>query len=181
MNWWAGTGAETPGTEPMELPARKKLRLREYDYSQNGAYFVTICTKHREHILSRIEPCVGPDALIGPLVRLTTVGEIVEKYIKSTETAYPSVRIEHYVIMPNHVHLLVRLTGKGPMGASGPTLFRIVKAVKGLSTRAAKREIWQDNYYEHIIRDENDFLACWQYIENNPAQWAEDEYYGGTP
>lgn len=166
----------------MELPKRKHIRLPDYDYSRNGAYFVTVCTKNRSHILSQV--VVGPDALIGPYVQLTETGRIVEQIILRTEQAYPLVKVEHYVIMPNHIHLLLTLNS-GPVRAPGPTkgeyspaLPQIVKALKGLTTRVVKCSIWQSGYYEHIIRDENDFLARWQYIDQNPARWAEDEYYG---
>ena len=74
---------------------------------------------------------------------------------------------------------------RGPMGASGPTVPRIIKALKGLVTREAGHRVWQDNYHEHIIRDDNDFLLHWRYIDQNPARWNEDEYYaetaGGAP
>ena len=168
----------------MEFPVRKHIRLKEYDYSQNGAYFVTICAAGRECIFSDITHPVGPDALIGPTVRLTEIGRVVERYIQSTKEAYPTVRMEHYVIMPNHIHLLLTLEN-GPMGASGPTLPRIIKALKGMVTREIGRTIWQDKYHEHIIRDDNDFLLHWQYIDQNPARWGEDEYFtqnaGGAP
>ena len=160
----------------MEYPTRKHVRLKDYDYGQSGAYFVTICTRDRRSILSQVVPPVGPDAPIGPRVRLMEIGRVVERYIESTQTAYPAVKIAHYVIMPNHVHLLICLAGDGPMGASGPTLARIVKALKGLTTREAGQKIWQDGYYEHIVRNEQDYLEIWQYIEQNPARWAEDEY-----
>lgn len=169
-------------SEVMEQPQRKHVRLRDYDYGQNGAYFVTICTQGRRCVLSEISSLVGPDALIGPhaALTLTEIGQIVEGYIQSTEAAYETVKIEHYVIMPNHIHLLVRLTNGGPMRASGPTLSTVVKALKGLVTRKLGYKIWQNGYHEHIIRDDNDFLNHWQYIDNNPARWAEDEYFGGS-
>ena len=73
----------------------------------------------------------------------------------------------------------------GPIGVSDPTLPRIIKALKGMVTREIGRTIWQDNYHEHIIRDDNDLLLHWQYIDRNPARWSEDEYYaenaGGAP
>ena len=160
-----------------EFPRRKHSRLKEYDYSLGGAYFVTICTKDRKCILSKVD--VGPDALIGPSVILTNVGEIAEQYIKNTEMVYPGIIVEHYVIMPNHVHILLRIeTGeRGPMRASGPTVGVIIKGIKGMTTRALGHSVWQEKFHDHVIRDENDFLNHWQYIDSNPARWAEDEYY----
>ena len=168
----------------MDLPVRKHVRLKEYDYSRNGAYFVTVCAAGRACIFSDVLHPVGPDALIGPAVQLTELGRVVERYIQSTPKAYPGVKVERYVIMPNHIHLLLTLE-RGPMGASGPTVPRIIKALKGLVTREAGHRVWQDNYHEHIIRDDNDFLLHWRYIDQNPARWNEDEYYaetvGGAP
>ena len=82
----------------VDYPKRKHVRLKDYDYSQAGMYFVTICTKDRQRILSRIVTPVGPDAPIGPQVRLTEMGHVVEKYILSMNTAYQRVKVEHYVI-----------------------------------------------------------------------------------
>ena len=161
----------------VDYPKRKHVRLKDYDYSQAGMYFVTICTKDRQRILSRIVTPVGPDAPIGPQIQLTEMGHVVEKYILSMNTAYQRVKVEHYVIMPNHIHLLIHLTGSGPMGASGPTVPQVVKGLKGLTTRELGRTIWQSGYHEHIIRDDNDFLNHWTYIETNPARWTQDEYY----
>ena len=154
----------------MELPARKHIRLKEYNYAADGAYFITICTQDRVCLFSLpvgATPCGRPD-----LAR-----SIAEKWMKKIPEKYPEVRVEKFVVMPNHIHLLIGLQN-GPMGASGPTLPQIIKAIKGMVTRSIGHTIWQDNYYEHIIRDENDLLIHWQYIEPNPACWADDPYYG---
>ena len=160
-----------------EAPVRRHSRLKGFDYSQSGAYFVTICTKDRESSLGRI--VVGPDALIGPSVQLSAVGGVVERHVLAMEQVYPSVVLGHYVIMPNHIHLLLCFTqpGSGPMRASGPTLGGVVRGLKGLTTRAAGRSLWQSSYYDHIIRDEGDYLAHWRYIEENPVRWVQDEYF----
>ena len=101
----------------MELPKRKASRLPEYDYSTPGAYFVTICTHNRQCILSDI--IVGADAPGGPQPRLTDAGRVVEQYILSTERI-PGFYVEKYVIMPNHVHLILRLEGGPPSASDGP-------------------------------------------------------------
>lgn len=168
----------------MELPKRKQIRLPDYDYSQNGAYFVTVCTAYRKPILSKITHTVGRDDLGAPYVEsyLMPFGKIVERYIRSISEAYPGVLVEKYCIMPNHIHLLlmVQTNELRRAGSSRPTqlLPRIITALKRFSNRDAGEKLWQAGYYEHIIRDENDFLARWQYIDQNPARWAEDEYYG---
>ena len=88
-----------------EPPKREHPRLKNYDYAQTGAYFVTFCTKDRKNILST----VGRGALAPPPVTLTPYGKIVDELIRNIPLVYPGTFLEHYVIMPNHVHLLLRL------------------------------------------------------------------------
>ena len=104
----------------MDLPKRKLIRLRAYDYSAPGAYFVTICTHDRRCILSSI--AVG-EGLAPPAVALTPIGQIVEEQIQAIPARYPAIGIEKYVIMPNHVHLILTVTESGgPPRASAPTM-----------------------------------------------------------
>ena len=158
------------------MKTRKPLRLPGYDYSGAGGYFVTFCTKGREHLLSSIR--VGPDALIGPQVELSRIGELVDGAIQSANRAYENVSIPCYVIMPNHVHLLITMEG-GPMGASGPTLGMIVRGIKTKVSRTLGYSVWQEKFYDHVIRGGEDCLRVWEYIDTNPAKWREDEYYAG--
>ena len=153
------------------LPTRRPRRLPEYDYGANGAYFVTVCTEGKRCILGHV---VGGDAHIAPHTALSEYGRIVERYIKTI----PGIDV--YAIMPNHVHFVVTIgVENGPMWASAPTqtLGSLVRSFKTLVTKTAGRKIWQRNYYDHIIRTEADYLRIWQYIDENPACWAEDEYY----
>lgn len=157
-------------------PGRRQLRLPEYDYSQAGCYFITVCTAGRRCLLG----AVGRDDLGAPSVRLTPYGKIVEQYICSIPAAYDTVQIDQYVIMPNHIHLLLWIrTGSGAPGSSRPTQMvpRIVAALKRFTNRDAGIKLWQPSFYDHIIRDENDFLRIWTYIAANPSKWAEDRYY----
>ena len=157
-----------------EPPKRKHPRLKNYDYAKTGAYFVTFCTKDRKNILST----VGRGALAPPLVTLTPCGKIVDELIQKIPLVYSRTFLEHYVIMPNHVHLLLRLErGHGGAGAPRPTVSAIVGGIKSLSTRKIGTTIWQPSFYDHVIRDDNDFLRIWTYINTNPAKWAEDRYY----
>ncbi len=156
------------------LPKRNHPRLKAYDYSQNGCYFVTVCTDRRRELLCT----VGRGDLTPPSVELTPWGKIVERYIRGMETAYPHITVEHYAIMPNHVHLL--LTFSQPCGgvrSRRPTaLPMVIRGWKGLITREIGQSIWQTSFYEHIIRTQQEFEEIWQYIDENPAAWAEDEY-----
>ena len=172
----------------MELPVRKHVRLKEYDYSRNGGYFVTVCTKDRRNILSDV---VGR-GLAPAEIRLTDCGQLVETELFALSVRYGFVRVEKYVIMPNHVHVLL-MFGSGTAGAiPRPTLMQVIGTFKSLSTRrwnekagTGGEKLWQSGYHEHIIRDDNNFLLHWQYIDQNPARWGEDEYYaenaGGAP
>ncbi len=147
---------------------RKPNRLKNYDYSSQGAYFITICTLDRKCTLSHI---VGGDALIAPQTNLTHFGEIAREYIESMPG------IDKYVIMPNHIHLLIAIDG--PMKASAPTISvpNLIRSFKVLVSKEIGQSIWQRSYHDHIIRDEEDYLNHLQYIENNPAKWSEDKYY----
>ena len=121
---------------------------------------------------------VGRDALVPPQVSLSVFGKIVQKYIEKSGSVYDGVFVDHYAIMPNHVHLLLRMEHTdGGTGASRPTAIKIVKAIKSLSSREIGHSIWQTSYYDHVIRNQKDYDETWTYIENNPAQWADDEYY----
>ena len=156
-------------------PIRKKNRLADYDYSQPGAYFITICARNRKCIFSTI---VGADAHIGPQIALTPTGMVVEKYIRSIPG------IGAYVIMPNHVHMILHISAtnllQGPMWASAPTqanVSSLIRSFKILVSKELGQSIWQRSYYDHIIRDEQDYLIKLQYIMENPARWLDDDYY----
>ena len=148
-----------------DLPRRKANRLGQYDYDQAGCYFITLCTRDRQRILSHI---VGDDAHIVP----TPIGQVLEKYIRSAP------EVETYVIMPDHVHLMIRLEN-GPMWASAPTEHRprhnriasIVRSIKVLTSKEIGLSIFQRSYYDHIIRNEQDYTEVWEYIRDNPAKW----------
>ena len=158
----------------MNFPKRKVLRLKEYDYSQTGGYFITFCTENRAPVLSGIT--VGKAALRLPQVELTEYGRITEKYIQNISVAYPHISVENYVIMPNHVHLLL-LVGDGGQGAARPTVSAVVRSIKALVRKETGKSLFQNSFYDHILRDEQDFLIHWDYIETNPGKWAEDEYH----
>lgn len=156
------------------MKERKHPRLKGYDYSQPGAYFITMCTQNRQRILSRV--CVGPDALIGPHVELTDLGRLTDEAVRSAEKAYSNVKIPCYVIMPNHVHLMIVITADGPMGASGPTTGTAVRSIKTKVSRAAGKSVWQAGSFDHVVRNRDDYIQICEYILANPARWAEDKY-----
>ena len=167
----------------MEYPKRKKNRLGYYDYNQNGAYFITICTNDRKCILSRI---VGGGVLDASATHLSDLGTIVERRIWEMNRVYPDVQTVKYVIMPNHVHLLVCIdrsehrAGYGRSRTPSPTnavIPRYVSTFKRLCNREFGKDIWQRSFHDHIIRDEAHYQLIWQYIDTNPARWQQDCFY----
>ena len=131
----------------MDRPVRKPLRLKNYDYSAPGAYFITICTREKECVLSRI--LVGAGVLDGPAVQLSDIGQIIVATIREVERHTTRVVIDRYVIMPNHIHFLVQIPEKGPSGTPAPTNAVIpwfVSTFKRLSNKRCGQSLWQRSY-----------------------------------
>jgi putative transposase len=162
----------------MENSRRKNMRLEQYDYSVPGAYFVTICTSGKARILSSVS--VGAGVLDGPRILLTKYGQMVEARLLEMNKVYAQTQTKRYVIMPNHVHLLIMVSGAS--GTPPPTrenqlIPLYISTLKRMTNKAAGRQLWQRGYYDHIIRGSADYETKWRYIDENPAKWAEDEYY----
>ncbi len=163
----------------MEYKNRKNPRLNDYDYSQNGCYFVTICTKDRQRIFCNI---VGRDDLGTPnyIIQLTSNGEIADRYIKSILKHYKNVLVHKYVIMSDHIHILLSLTNdecceknsNGVPGSSRPTdLSQIIGVLKRLINKEIGKNVFQASFNDHIIRNEEDYITRCNYIENNPLKY----------
>lgn len=177
------------------FPRRKQLRLKEYDYSQEGYYFITICTQNRLQILSKIiddyipniKP-VGADSISAQNIKLTSVGKLIERVYLNLEKEFPNIKLHDYVIMPNHMHGIIEICDRAEMD-SAPTINRIIQSFKRHSTieyikgvkkgiyKPFDKRIWQRNYYEHVIRNEKEYYLIKQYIQNNPLNWEKDKYY----
>ncbi len=145
------------------LPQRKQTRLSNYDYSQQGTYYVTICTQGRKPVLSRI---VGEEAGIV----LLPSGLVVEKYIKNAH------EVTKYVIMPDHIHMIVELDSGEKWETTVHQRKRnriasIVRSIKTLTTKEIGISLFQRGYYEHVIRNQQDYDETWEYIDNNPRKW----------
>ena len=174
----------------MEKYDRHSIRIKGCDYSSNGLYFLTICVQDRRQLLGNIKE---------DIMEINDTGEIVRQEWLSIEQRFPVV-LHEYTIMPNHFHAIIELVGAGLCSARicdikemdkraeqspAPTLGDIVCAFKSLSTKRYNRynnnkygcHLWQRNYYEHIIRNFNDYdrIAC--YIRHNPGRWKEDMFY----
>ncbi len=165
-------GAHYIKGDHMDLPNRKTMRLKEYDYSTPGAYFVTICTKDKQKILGDV---VGEGLCALPKVILTDIGTKIDAAIRYINTAYETVSVDKYVVMPNHIHMLVCITDTG--GRGGPPLQHVIGRMKSYTTHQHGVVLWQKSFYDHIIRDKHDYDAIWRYIDENPAKWNEDEFF----
>ena len=168
-----------------EIHHRRSIRLREYDYSQAGAYFVTICTWQKE--------CLLGDVVNGEM-RLNEFGGIVDREWHKTPRIRKEIELDSFVVMPNHIHgiIIINDTGndKRNVGANGRSPLRMkpkslssfIAGFKSIVTKTINQNrntpsmpLWQRNYFERVIRNENELHAIRQYIINNPLQWDMDE------
>ncbi len=164
---------------------RHSIRLRDYDYRQEGAYFVTVCTADRGELFGNINDTME--------MCLNEYGKIVGESWAGLAERYPYVVLDAWVVMPNHLHGILLITDKGGSPTEGgsrtaPTerkpLGRLIGAFKTMSAKVINQQrdtpgapVWQRNYYEHIIRNEAGLNAIRQYIQSNPANWRQDNLY----
>ena len=146
--------------------------MQEHDYSSAGYYFITICVKDGHEMLSSID--VG-----ARIARPSDIGMAVESSIQKISEKYESVRLDKYVIMPNHIHMILALSPTNGDGRAmrAPTISTIINQFKGYVTKQIGFSVWQKLFHDHIIRDEAEYKRIWQYIDENPAKWTEDKYY----
>jgi putative transposase len=174
-----------------DIHHRRSIRLGEYDYSANGAYFVTICVQGRECLFG---------VIAGGEMRLNDAGQMVKEVWKGLPGRFPTMVLDEFVVMPNHVHGIICIVG-APLAAPGfesdqkgrgaeskgaassaRTLGQIMRAFKSISAigvnrllRRQEQPLWQRNYYERIIRDEAELNAARKYVAENPMKWSEDK------
>jgi putative transposase len=198
LKWHAARqGATLPGKEESEMTDhhRRSIRLRDYDYTQDGAYFVTVCTHERR--------CLFGHVVDGAMV-LNTWGHIMADEWERTAIVRPGVMLDAFVVMPNHAHAVIVIMGGvddavgaqciAPLPKHGMTpnnvapdsLGAIVRGFKAAVTRRINRlpdapdhPVWQRNYYEHIIRNEESLNQIRAYIATNPARWSQDSLFMG--
>ena len=163
---------------------RRSIRLRNYDYSQVGAYFITVCTWNKECLLGSIE---------NGEITLNEYGMIVEKEWLMTEKMRSNIRMDKYIVMPNHFHgiIIINTNCRGtlqraptkeqfgrPISNSIPTIIRLFKSTTTKQINQIRNTpgipLWQRNYYEHIIRNEKALENIRRYIEVNPLLWVFD-------
>jgi putative transposase len=150
---------------------RRALRLRHFDYASAGAYFVTVCTHDRRCLFGEVSD---------DQVALNTWGLIVARQVLSLPRRFGRAAIDAFVVMPNHVHVVVWLDGRARQ-ASPLRLGDVVGGLKSGSAREINRlyphpigRVWQRGYYDHVIRDEADLERVREYIASNPVDWGSD-------
>ena len=143
----------------MALPRRKPNRLPNYDYSQAGYYFITLCTKDKQP--------------------LSSIGRVVDEAIRAIPAHYPNVALDKFVVMPNHIHLILALAEPDGRIISAPTkpLSTVIGSMKRAAAKRAGIPLWQKSFHDHVIRGEADYRRIWSYIDANPRKWREDCYY----
>ena len=149
---------------------RKRNRIKNYDYSQPNVYLLTLCTENRANLFGVVES--RPDTTV---TVLSPLGELVQQTILDIETYYTNASIETYSILPNHLHILLRLDATDEPNA--PTISRIVKNMKEHVTRVYGKSVWQKGFHDHVIRSELEYQNAWNYVTFNPAKWETDEYF----
>lgn len=174
---------------------RKSVKLKYYDYSTPGLYYITLCTHEKKHLFG----CVKEEKMF-----LNQAGKMLVKWLLKIETKYDGIKCIHHQVMPNHLHGIIKISDKiteeekDPNGSHklfdivnkpvSPTLFDVVGWFKTMSTndfiwhvknngwKRFDKKLWQRSVYEHIIRDEEEYEHAVLYIERNPERWGEDKY-----
>lgn len=166
------------------LPQRQSIRLKDFDYSQPGWYFVTICTYRSKHIFGDI---------VDGEMRLSSYGQIANFSWVKLHTRFPHIRLDQFVVMPNHVHGVINIVKSRGRENRAPTLGQIIAYYKYQTTKSFNNthvgagfsrpctprsnsyiKLWQRNYHDHIICDNADLHRIQEYIHDNPANWATD-------
>lgn len=181
-----------------DIHHRRSIRLKGYDYSQSGLYFITMCTYKKEPLFGEI---------VNGIIDLNEYGKIVKNEWLKTSEMRPSVELDEFIIMPDHIHGIIVITddgcGRGTMGQRWDTMHRaltdatteqfgkptsntIPTIIRGFKAAVTKQiniirntpsvPVWQRNYYEHIIRNEESYIRISEYIKDNPLHWNQEEF-----
>ena len=148
----------------MSYYTRKSPRIPNYDYSTQNYYFITICSHNRR-------------CIFGSVNQLSRIGRIAEEHIKQLSSHYEDVSVEKYVVMPNHIHMILVLDCNGRYDAQ-----QIIGQYKSGVSREVRKflpdlEVWQRSFHDHVIRSQSAFEKIWLYIEANPQLWKDDCFY----
>jgi putative transposase len=166
---------------------RRSIRLRGYDYSSAGAYFVTICAQNRMSLFGTI--CDG-------IMQMDAAGQMIAGEWQGLVERFPDIELDEYVVMPNHFHGILVINNPRRVWAStrdAPTLGDMIGAFKSITTHKyiqgvqheewppLERRVWQRNYHEHVIRDEADLQHIRDYVATNPQKWELDQLHPDNP
>ena len=169
-----------------ELPKRKNTRMKNYNYNWMSSYFLTICSKNHVNIFGSITKKYIENKAedfkervpITAEVKLTEIGKIVQQYIESSKEVYKNIDVENYVIMPNHIHLLLYVSyNDNETKKFSAEIPKYVSSLKHLVNKECGENVFQRSYHDHIVRGEKDFDKIWDYIDGNPIRWHEDCFY----
>ena len=150
----------------MPIYNRKPTRIPNYDYTSHNYYFITICTHNKE-------------CIFGKAAALNQYGQLAAQYMEKVEQIFPGVKVDNYVIMPNHIHAIIIL---GERSGKKPNLSTVIGQYKMVITKEIRREcpemkVWQRSFHDHIIRNQSDYERIWEYVEYNPQKWENDCFY----
>ena len=153
-----------------EIHHRRSIRLQGYDYTNTGIYFVTICSYQRQHLFGDID---------NGEMKINAIGQIASNLWQKIPQHFPNVELDAFILMPDHLHGIIVISES----TEKSTLANIVQNFKSISSRKINRisknygvSIWQRNYYERIVRSEQELKNLREYIENNPANWEGSQY-----
>ncbi|MFH1460686.1 MAG: transposase [Candidatus Omnitrophota bacterium] len=164
---------------------RKQIRLKNYDYSDNGWYFITICSRNRKNIFWQCNKSVGAGlASAQNNIKLSIIGKIIDKNLVKICDRCKNIKLDKYVIMPNHVHCIIKIN-KREEASPSPTISELICSFKSKcsieylnfikqNNLNESGRMWQRSFYDYIIRNENSLRAIKQYIKTNPVNWERD-------
>ena len=148
-----------------DLPKRKSPRIPNFDYSSPNYYFITICTYEKK-------------CIFGNPSELSMLGCYARDYLLNIPKLYPEIILDKYVIMPNHVHCILIVSGENKDRSIPLVIGQYKMAVtKKIREKLPDLKVWQRSFHDHIIRNQSGYEKIWQYIENNPQKWEEDCFY----
>jgi len=155
---------------------RRSIRLKKYDYSQEGPYFITVCTQNRESLFGKI---------LEEKMYLNPAGHMIRQIWDSLPSRFPNIKLDEFVIMPNHIHGIIILNRSN----EPHSIAQICQAFKSITTneymqgvrhhfwRPFMKRLWQRNYWERVIRSEVELYFTREYVQDNPAKWASDKLF----
>ena len=162
-------------------PQRKTTKLKDYDYSQNGYYFITICTINRINYFGEVR---RGGVLLLPNMALTEMGKIVSDQWHEIQSRYENIILDEFIVMPNHIHGIIAIADRREEQSPSPTINDIVCAFKSITTKICNKSgnsqgriIWQRSFHDNIIRNEQSLMEIREYIVNNASKWQDDKYY----